>query len=93
MESGASTSFNITGSSSSAISDADYLYLDPKQPRNSGKPATMNKVSFQEAFVFVVGGGNYVEYQNLQEFMQVMNLLKNFIDEMIRMFHSHLESV
>jgi hypothetical protein len=74
MEGGASNSFNITGSSSATIADADYLYLDPKLPRggSGSKPAGMSKVAFQEAFVFVVGGGNYVEYQNLQELTQVL---------------------
>ncbi|KAG2224674.1 hypothetical protein INT45_007919 [Circinella minor] len=44
----------------------DYLYFDPKMNRNSRSPR-QHKSSFQEAIVFVVGGGNYVEYQNLQE--------------------------
>ncbi|CAO3652312.1 unnamed protein product [Cunninghamella blakesleeana] len=47
----------------------DYLYFDPKLSKNSRSTSSprQNKVSFQEAIVFVVGGGNYVEYQNLQE--------------------------
>lgn len=44
----------------------DYLYFDPKLSRNSRAPR-QHKASFQEAIVFVVGGGNYVEYQNLQQ--------------------------
>lgn len=44
----------------------DFLYFDPKLGKNNRSPR-QNKVSFQEAIVFVVGGGNYVEYQNLQE--------------------------
>ncbi|ORX55144.1 Sec1-like protein [Hesseltinella vesiculosa] len=44
----------------------EYLYFDPKLSKSSRSPR-QNKVSFQEAIVFVVGGGNYVEYQNLQE--------------------------
>ncbi|CAO3651259.1 unnamed protein product [Cunninghamella echinulata] len=44
----------------------DYLYFDPKLGKNNRSPR-QNKVAFQEAIVFVVGGGNYVEYQNLQE--------------------------
>lgn len=48
----------------------DYLYFDPKVSKNS-KSTRQNKVSFQEAIVFVVGGGNYVEYQNLQELATV----------------------
>ncbi|KAI9321083.1 Sec1-like protein [Dichotomocladium elegans] len=48
----------------------DYLYFDPKLARNSRAPR-QHKASFQEAIVFVVGGGNYVEYQNLQEIATV----------------------
>ncbi|KAL1936430.1 hypothetical protein VTP01DRAFT_564 [Rhizomucor pusillus] len=44
----------------------DYLYFDPKLSRSSRSPR-QHKVTFQEAIVFVVGGGNYIEYQNLQE--------------------------
>ncbi|KAI9494686.1 Sec1-like protein [Zychaea mexicana] len=48
----------------------DYLYFDPKMSRNSRSPR-QHKTAFQEAIVFVVGGGNYVEYQNLQEIATV----------------------
>lgn len=51
-----------------------YLYFDPKVSKNSRSPR-QHKVAFQEAIVFVVGGGNYVEYQNLQELATVSNLL------------------
>ncbi|KAI8377346.1 Sec1-like protein [Blakeslea trispora] len=44
----------------------DYLYFDPKASK-SGRSNRQPKVAFQEAIVFVVGGGNYLEYQNLQE--------------------------
>ncbi|KAF7725763.1 Vesicle trafficking between the ER and Golgi [Apophysomyces ossiformis] len=44
----------------------DYLYFDPKLSKSSRSPR-QHKLAFQEAIVFVVGGGNYVEYQNLQE--------------------------
>lgn len=43
----------------------EYLYLDPKSRGGHSKPP--RRQSYQEAFVFVVGGGNYLEYQNLQE--------------------------
>ncbi|KAJ1310211.1 hypothetical protein OPQ81_006954 [Rhizoctonia solani] len=43
----------------------DYLFLDPRAPRQqAGKPKRMGHA---EAIVFVVGGGGYVEYTNLQE--------------------------
>lgn len=44
----------------------DYLYFDPKVIRGShSKPP--KRQPYLEAVVFVVGGGNYLEYQNLQE--------------------------
>ncbi|SCV04730.1 LAMI_0H18624g1_1 [Lachancea mirantina] len=44
----------------------DYLYFDPKIFRgsHSKKP---KRQSYNKSLVFVVGGGNYYEYQNLQE--------------------------
>ncbi|CAG8555920.1 5795_t:CDS:2, partial [Acaulospora colombiana] len=49
----------------------DYLYFDPKMARNSNvNKQSRNRISFQEGIVFMVGGGNYIEYQNLQEFAQ-----------------------
>lgn len=43
-----------------------YLYFDPRITRGSHtkKP---KRQSYNKAVVFVVGGGNYLEYQNLQE--------------------------
>ncbi|KAK6200937.1 vesicle trafficking protein Sly1 [Scheffersomyces amazonensis] len=43
----------------------DYLYFDPKSRGGHSKPP--RRQSYQESLVFVVGGGNYLEYQNLQE--------------------------
>lgn len=48
----------------------DYLYLDPKQHKLTEMPR--NRSPFQDAFVFVVGGGNYIEYQNLCEYAKVI---------------------
>ncbi|KAL0267545.1 UNVERIFIED_CONTAM: hypothetical protein PYX00_009791 [Menopon gallinae] len=45
----------------------DYRYLDPKQLRQGDVSARM-KTPFQEAVVFIVGGGNYIEYQNLVDY-------------------------
>ncbi|KAJ3426910.1 sec1 family domain-containing protein [Anaeramoeba flamelloides] len=48
-----------------------FLYLDPKISssfKNSSIPR--NKTPYKEAIVFVVGGGNYLEYQNLYEYSQ-----------------------
>ncbi|KAI7897405.1 Sec1-like protein [Mucor mucedo] len=56
----------MTPPQNEATKVSDYLYFDPKVSKNSRSPR-QHKVTFQEAIVFVVGGGNYVEYQNLQE--------------------------
>lgn len=43
----------------------EYTYLDPKASNESD---IKRKRIFQSAIVFVVGGGNYIEYQNLVEY-------------------------
>lgn len=58
---------------SNNIETDDYLTLDPRLSRGaSAKTATAKtqRVTFQEAIVFVVGGGNYLEFQNLQDYAQ-----------------------
>lgn len=45
----------------------DYRYFDPKQLRQGDVSARM-RTPFQEAVVFIVGGGNYIEYQNLVDY-------------------------
>lgn len=45
----------------------DYRYFDPKLLR-ADPSIPRNKSTFQEAYVFVVGGGNYIEYQNLIDY-------------------------
>ncbi|XP_076273523.1 sec1 family domain containing Slh [Rhynchophorus ferrugineus] len=44
----------------------DYHYFDPKQLKLTEIPK--NRSPFQEAVVFIVGGGNYIEYQNLVDY-------------------------
>ncbi|EFA85652.1 Sec1-like family protein [Heterostelium album PN500] len=51
--------------------DADYLYLDPKIQNKTNVPRRTSP--FKEAIVFIVGGGNYVEYQNLQDYTKKQN--------------------
>lgn len=48
--------------------DDDYLYLDPrvKGDVNVAKLRMMNRAPIREVTAFVVGGGCYSEYQNLQ---------------------------
>ncbi|CAB3987461.1 sec1 family domain-containing 1 [Paramuricea clavata] len=47
----------------------DYRHFDPKMLRTTDSSSIpRNKTPFQEAIVFVVGGGNYIEYQNLVDY-------------------------
>ncbi|ODV97950.1 hypothetical protein PACTADRAFT_47779 [Pachysolen tannophilus NRRL Y-2460] len=54
-----------------AVTD-DYLYFDPKHTRGVGSQKPKRQ-SYNEAIVFVVGGGNYLEYSNLQEWVNGNN--------------------
>lgn len=50
----------------------EYRYLDPKQLRPvDGSQIPKGRAPFTEAFVFIVGGGNYIEYQNLVDYCKV----------------------
>lgn len=53
----------------------DYYYFDPKQLKQSDQ-VPKNRTVFQEAIVFVVGGGNYIEYQNLMDYVKVRNFIR-----------------
>jgi len=44
-----------------------YKYFDPKLAR-AGDSGRKSKTPFTDAIVFVVGGGNYIEYHNLMEY-------------------------
>lgn len=48
----------------------DYRYFDPKLLRATDSTAR-NRSPFTQAVVFVVGGGNYIEYQNLVDYQNV----------------------
>ncbi|KAI9502583.1 Sec1-like protein [Coemansia spiralis] len=71
---------NGGGSNAIARMIENFVYFDPKQARrgnltgsNAGGPSHGSSAidgAAQEAIVFVVGGGNYIEYQNLLEFSQ-----------------------
>ena len=57
----------LQSNSASAADDDDpnksFLYLDPKQ---HGSAAPQRRTApFDDAVLFVVGGGNYTEYQNV----------------------------
>jgi hypothetical protein len=43
----------------------EYTYFDPKAQRDSD---VKRKKTFHSAIVFIVGGGNYIEYQNLVDY-------------------------
>lgn len=43
----------------------EYRYFDPKLIRADSSNMPRTKTPFTDAIVFVVGGGNYIEYQNL----------------------------
>lgn len=51
----------------------EYHYLDPKQLKLAEIPKSRSP--FQDAMVFVVGGGNYIEYQNLVDYAKVRTTL------------------
>ena len=46
-----------------------YRYYDPKLARQTDTMARKTKVPYSNAIVFVVGGGNYIEYQNLNDYI------------------------
>lgn len=51
-----------------ALQDTDdYLLFDPKATRSRNIQSGRIRTQYQESVVFVVGGGGYVEYSNLQE--------------------------
>jgi len=50
----------------------EYRYFDPKILRGQDNiPRAKNP--FQDAIVFMVGGGNYIEYQNLMDYISSKN--------------------
>jgi len=63
-----------TGGFSSSSEHEEYLYFDPKSVKGSDPTKVPNnRMQFQDAIVFVVGGGNYNEYQNLLEYANRQN--------------------
>ncbi|KAG0053761.1 Vesicle trafficking between the ER and Golgi [Gryganskiella cystojenkinii] len=65
-----------SGSGTNNETNEDFLYFDPKVSRASNAKMPRTRTPFQEAIVFVVGGGNYVEYQNLNEYAQRQTIKK-----------------
>ncbi|OZC08440.1 Sec1 family protein [Onchocerca flexuosa] len=61
----------VTGNfqSNSRCSDAEFRYYDPKLMHSTGKePQRTRGNPPQDIIVFVIGGGNYVEYQNIVDY-------------------------
>jgi hypothetical protein len=51
-----------------ALQDTDdYLLFDPRATRSRNAQSGRTRTQYSESVVFVVGGGGYVEYSNLQE--------------------------
>lgn len=63
----------------------EYLYLDAKLLKG-GDVAPKNRSPFQDAIVFVIGGGNYIEYQNLVDFIKVRKSIL-VVPELRRLTH------
>lgn len=53
----------------------DYLYFDPKVSKAAAAKVNKTKLQFSDGIVFMIGGGNYLEYQNLMEFAVVSSYL------------------
>lgn len=57
-----------------------YLVFDPRAPKTSmGSSGSHMKGPFKEAIVFMVGGGNYVEYMSLQDLVRRQQPSKHVI--------------
>ncbi|PON66230.1 Sec1-like protein [Parasponia andersonii] len=57
-----------------------YLVFDPRAPKSSSGSASSHlKGPFKEAIVFMIGGGNYVEYGSLQELVHRQHPVKHVI--------------
>ncbi|KAG9452643.1 hypothetical protein H6P81_005547 [Aristolochia fimbriata] len=57
-----------------------YIVFDPRAPKSgSGANGAHLRGPFKEAIVFMIGGGNYVEYSSLQEMVQRQQLSRHVI--------------
>lgn len=50
--------------------DETFLYLDPKITTAPGGDVPRQRTPFRDVLVFMIGGGNYNEYQNLMAYAQ-----------------------
>ncbi|KAF5188946.1 Sec1 family transport protein sly1 [Thalictrum thalictroides] len=56
-----------------------YLVFDPRAPKSNSGVGAHLKGPFKEAIVFMIGGGNYVEYEGLQELAQRQQPVKHIV--------------
>lgn len=56
-----------------------YLTFDPKSPKGGSAGVSLSKGPYKEAIVFMIGGGNYIEYGSIQEFAQRQQPAKKII--------------
>ena len=70
----------------------DYRYFDPKllKPSEGGSTAPLkNRTQFQDAVVFMVGGGTYAEYQNLVDYAKVqVSFIFFYLIRVLLLFYS-----
>jgi hypothetical protein len=56
--------------------DESYVYLDPKiKAGGNSNQVPRQRTPFRHVIVFVIGGGNYHEYQNLQAYAKVLHAM------------------
>lgn len=68
----------------------EYRYFDPKllKPGEGVNPAPIkSRAQFQDAIVFMVGGGTYAEYQNLVDYAKVLVCFFPFSIELFNFNH------
>ncbi|CAD5329663.1 unnamed protein product [Arabidopsis thaliana] len=56
-----------------------YLILDARASKSGSIDNSYVKGPFEEAIVFMIGGGNYIEYSSLQELSQRQEMVNNII--------------
>lgn len=56
-----------------------YLMLDPGASKTGSSGSSDVQGPFRETIVFMIGGGNYIEYNSLQELSQRQEVVKNVI--------------
>uniref|UniRef100_A0A5S6R489 Sec1 family domain containing 1 n=1 Tax=Trichuris muris TaxID=70415 RepID=A0A5S6R489_TRIMR len=72
----------------------DYLYFDPKLLKDGPPIGQKSRAAFNEAIVFMIGGGTYAEYQNLLDYRKSKRIVfgctelvngAQFLDQLTRL--------